>query len=241
MAEGQWSGTVPKHRLDVLHQLRHIFRDFGGVRKFGINNGSSVNRFLFTCWDRNMIVEIFPDTFFHDFKSDIFIVEYELAEDLSLFKAFDELLKPPAADIRFLLNEGSNVLSLLKDVEGFPAVHKDIKLKFRELKPRPSMVVSLSNVYVEPKSSTLLYDFLKQAKRHEIAEIAFGGKHCHVSLGCLHPKAEGPSFRAVANISLNAVRRNRLVPPQPVWSLDISLLRRLYKVFLPTLKPLIYF
>ncbi|KAI3859987.1 hypothetical protein MKX03_008530, partial [Papaver bracteatum] len=91
MAESKWSGNVPKDRLDVLNQLQRIFRNFGGVQTFGITKGHSLpegDRFLFRCWDCNMIVEIFCNAFFHDFKSDIsFMVEYELAEGLSLSKA----------------------------------------------------------------------------------------------------------------------------------------------------------
>ncbi|KAI3859988.1 hypothetical protein MKX03_008531, partial [Papaver bracteatum] len=144
--------------------------------------------------------------------------------------------------IRFSLIEGSNdndVLSLLKEeVDGFPVVRKDINLMYRELMPRPSMVVALSNVFVKPKHFTMLYDFLKQAKEDEIAEIAFGEKNCHVSLGRL----QGTSFHAVANISLKAFMRNRLVPPRPVWRLDIPRLRRLYEVLsLPTSKSLMCF
>ncbi|KAI3842115.1 hypothetical protein MKX03_015743, partial [Papaver bracteatum] len=111
MAERKWSGMVPKDRLDVLHQLQRILKNFGVVQTFGITtNGHSVerNRFLFRYWDGNMTVEIFSNAFFHDYnKSDIsMIVEYEPAEGLSLSKALGELLKPPTADILFLWIDG---------------------------------------------------------------------------------------------------------------------------------------
>ncbi|KAI3966493.1 hypothetical protein MKW92_006246 [Papaver armeniacum] len=131
-----WSGTVPKDRLDVLHQLQRIFCNFGGVWKFEITNGQYVDRLLFKCWDHNMIVEIFSNAFFHNFQSNMFMMEYELAEGLSLSKALGELLRPPTADIRFLLIEGSNMLSLFKEVDGFPAVRKDIKLQYGEFMPQ---------------------------------------------------------------------------------------------------------
>ncbi|KAI3838535.1 hypothetical protein MKX03_016237 [Papaver bracteatum] len=189
-----------------------------------------------------MIVEIFSNAFFHNFQSNMFMMEYELAEGLSLSKALEELLRPPTADIRFLLIEGSNMLSLFKEVDGFPAVRKDIKLQYGEFMPRPSMAVAVSNVFVAPKNFTMLYNFLNQAEGDEIAEIAFGEKNCQVSLGCLQLQAEGPSFCVIGSLILDIVVRNRLVSPRPVWNLNISLLRRLYKVvYLPTSKPLMYF